>query len=183
MPDGFWTVLLLLCIGYTLMLLELVVPGGVVGIAGVGVVAWGIWRAFVELGLGWGFASVVTSLVVFVVGFRVFFHSSARRGLILDDESARDWKAPREELRALLGRRGETVSALRPAGLARFGDAPGEDRVDVVSESEFLPLGVAVEVVEVEGNRIVVAAVAPEAVAAEAISSDGDAPAVEEASA
>jgi membrane-bound serine protease (ClpP class) len=44
------------------------------------------------------------------------------------------------------------VSPLRPAGIADF---HGE-RVDVVSQGEYIAAGEPVEVVRVEGNRVVV---------------------------
>jgi len=53
---------------------------------------------------------------------------------------------------ALVGRRGQTMTVLRPAGRARI----GEDYLDVISEGVFIPPGRAVEVIEVAGNRIVV---------------------------
>ncbi len=50
---------------------------------------------------------------------------------------------------------GEIVSALRPAGKARFGEAI----VDVIAEAEFLDKGTPVEIIEIHGNRVVVRAV------------------------
>jgi membrane-bound serine protease (ClpP class) len=41
---------------------------------------------------------------------------------------------------------------LRPAGTAKFGDR----YVDVVTEGDFIPPGTSIQVVEVEGTRIVV---------------------------
>jgi membrane-bound serine protease (ClpP class) len=55
---------------------------------------------------------------------------------------------------ALLGQVGEAVTPLRPAGKARF----GEEFVDVVSEGDYIPPGSRVQVIEVEGNRVVVKA-------------------------
>jgi membrane-bound serine protease (ClpP class) len=51
-----------------------------------------------------------------------------------------------------LGQRGTTTSPLRPAGVAEF---DGE-RIDVVSRGEYVDAGEPIEVVRVEGNRIVV---------------------------
>jgi membrane-bound serine protease (ClpP class) len=51
-----------------------------------------------------------------------------------------------------LAKRGHTVSSLRPSGIAQF---DGE-RVDVVSEGDFIAVGEPIEVVRVDGNRIVV---------------------------
>ncbi|QEL18141.1 NfeD family protein [Limnoglobus roseus] len=53
---------------------------------------------------------------------------------------------------ALLGAIGTAATPLRPAGMAQF----GEQYVDVVTEGGFISAGVRVQVVEVEGNRIVV---------------------------
>lgn len=54
-------------------------------------------------------------------------------------------------LAALLGAIGVAVTPLRPAGMVRFGD----EFVDVVAES-FVPEGHRVQVVEIEGHRVVV---------------------------
>lgn len=53
---------------------------------------------------------------------------------------------------ALLGAIGVSSTVLRPAGTVQF----GEEYVDVVSDGGFIPAGTRVQVVEVEGTRIVV---------------------------
>ncbi|MGC3970038.1 MAG: NfeD family protein [Pirellulales bacterium] len=55
----------------------------------------------------------------------------------------------------LLHSRGTTTTPLVPGGKARFGD----QLVDVVSDGEFIDRGLAVEVAEVQGTRVVVRAV------------------------
>ncbi|WP_197443248.1 NfeD family protein [Lignipirellula cremea] len=55
----------------------------------------------------------------------------------------------------LLGKRGVTVSRLAPSGKAQFGD----DVISVISDSELIPAGVAVTVMEVSGSRVLVAPV------------------------
>jgi len=52
----------------------------------------------------------------------------------------------------LLGEVGASVSDLRPSGTARF----GEVLADVVTEGDFIAAGSTIQVVEVEGSRIVV---------------------------
>lgn len=52
----------------------------------------------------------------------------------------------------LLGMRGTTTTQLVPSGKALIANRP----VDVMTEGEFIPRGVRVEVVEVHGNRILV---------------------------
>ena len=53
---------------------------------------------------------------------------------------------------ALLGSVGTAATTLRPAGMARFGDA----YVDVVSDGGYIPAGARVQVIEIEANRVVV---------------------------
>jgi membrane-bound serine protease (ClpP class) len=55
----------------------------------------------------------------------------------------------------MLGKTGTAISVLRPAGSAQFGD----EIIDVVSEGDFIGLGSSIQVIEVEGNRIVVKAI------------------------
>ena len=52
----------------------------------------------------------------------------------------------------LLGAIGVSATVLRPAGTVRIGD----EFVDVVTEGGYIPVGTRVQVVEVEGTRIVV---------------------------
>jgi membrane-bound serine protease (ClpP class) len=57
-----------------------------------------------------------------------------------------------DEAAALLGKIGTASSDLRPSGIAQFGDR----RVDVSTEWDFIEPGTPVQVVAVEGTRIVV---------------------------
>jgi membrane-bound serine protease (ClpP class) len=57
-----------------------------------------------------------------------------------------------EAAESLLGQIGTATSALRPAGIAQFGDR----RVDVSAELEMIEPGARIQVIEVEGTRIVV---------------------------
>jgi len=52
----------------------------------------------------------------------------------------------------LLGKKGTAVTPLRPAGIMEVEGS----RFDVVSEGSYVPAGAPVEVVKVEGRRIVV---------------------------
>src|SRR5207249_5152720 len=75
--------------------------------------------------------------------------AEAREGLD-SDETAAEGLHP--ELAALLGAIGVAATALRPAGIARFGD----DFVDVISDGGYVAAGTRIQVVEIEGNRVVV---------------------------
>lgn len=57
----------------------------------------------------------------------------------------------------LVGRQGRALSDLRPAGVARF----GSERVDVVSDGDYVAAGSTIDVLRVEGVRVIVRAVDP----------------------
>jgi len=83
-----------------------------------------------------------------------------RSGIFLGDRTDRaigyESSRPRDEL---VGLQGRALTDLRPSGTALV----GEERIDVVSESEWIPQGTSVEVVSAEGYRHVVRRVAAEA--------------------
>jgi membrane-bound serine protease (ClpP class) len=60
--------------------------------------------------------------------------------------------AVQADLSGLLGAIGVAATPLRPAGKTQFGD----DFVDVVAEGSYVPPGSRVQVIEIEGYRIVV---------------------------
>ena len=77
----------------------------------------------------------------------------ARSGILLMDSTDRETGYESAESRVdLIGMMGEAITDLRPAGTAQFGD----ERIDVVSESEWITEGSAVKVVSAEGYRHVV---------------------------
>jgi len=102
-----------------------------------------------------GLALALISLVVLVV---VVLRWGSRRGsgkgLVLETSSPTTpaTAAPAVSSSELVGKRGVTVTPLRPAGTALFGD----QRIDVVTEATFIPQGASVEVVAVEGKRVIV---------------------------
>ncbi len=80
----------------------------------------------------------------------------ARSGIFLLDRTDRAIGYESAESRSdLIGIVGQAITDLRPSGTALFGD----ERLDVVSESEWITEGTAVKVVRAEGYRHVVRAV------------------------
>ena len=77
----------------------------------------------------------------------------ASSGILLMDSTDRETGYESAESRVdLIGMIGEALTDLRPAGTAQFGD----ERIDVVSESEWITEGSEVKVVSAEGYRHVV---------------------------
>jgi membrane-bound serine protease (ClpP class) len=160
-----WEELLLVAAGIVLLALELfVIPG--FGIAGIlGIVALGAGLTLSLVGAGTTTAMVIAavarvalSLAVALVGFLVVLRFLPRlafaRGLVLESGlgALTDYLTAPGDDRRWLGKRGTAASVLRPAGIA---DVEGE-RIDVVSQGEYIEAGVPIVVIRVDGNRIVV---------------------------
>ena len=164
---------LLFVFGLVLVLMEVfVLPGfGVAGITGVLLILSSL--ALVTLdkipqtGGDWGeFGGKVATFLFAIIGatFGAFYLSrflpqipGANRLLLAPPGDApgdlAEYALPgATQAAGLLGAVGTTVTVLRPAGSVQFGD----QFVDVVSDGGYIPAGARVQVVEVEGTRIVV---------------------------
>jgi membrane-bound serine protease (ClpP class) len=160
-----WEELLLVGAGVILLAIELfVTPGfGVIGILGIAALLGGLGLSLVGAGATWAvilgaIGRVAVSLLLAIAASLALLRFLPRlpvgRRLVLDTElTAREGFASAPDTdRAWLGKRGTAASTLRPAGIA---DIEGE-RVDVVSDGEFIEAGDPITVVRVDGNRIVV---------------------------
>ncbi len=160
-----WEVLLLLGIGLALLGAELfIAPGfGVTGVLGIGAILGSLTLSLVGSGatsgtIAWAtvrvLGSVLAAIVVALVAFRYLPYSPMGRRLILETAlpARTGFASPPEADRGWLGKRGVAASTLRPAGLAHLNGS----RVDVVTEGEYVEAGEPIEVIRVDGNRIVV---------------------------
>jgi membrane-bound serine protease (ClpP class) len=160
-----WEEMLLFAGGIVLLILEVfVTPGfGVLGALGIGALVAALGLSLVGAGATWevivlAAVRVVVSLLLAigaaVLLLRLLPRAAFGRRLILEDElPAKEGftSAPERDL-SWLGKRGIATSTLRPAGVAELGG----ERVDVVSDGEFIEAGEPIEVTRVDGNRIVV---------------------------
>ena len=141
-----------LVLGLVLLFAEVaIVPGfGVAGVLGVLALGAGAVAAWTELGPLWGGLSGVASLVAAVAMLIWLPKSRAGRKMVLEHSQAD--AVSQEDRSALVGRRGITATPLRPIGRVRF----GRDEVDVITEGEYIDRNQEVEVMTVEGARVVV---------------------------
>ena len=138
------------------MLLEIfVIPGfNVFGLLGFGTLLLGVWYAYIELGT----AAAATIAVIGVLGtallIRLLLRNRAWQRLVLSSSTSRQegYDTAPEGLSELVGQVGQAATPLRPSGRALF----GERSVDVITEGNFIEPGSAVEVLAVQGNRVLV---------------------------
>lgn len=152
----------LVALGVLFLLADIFVPGAVLGIrrpAGAGRGG----RRFshgATAGLSLLLGAVGGGVLLGWLGIRVFPRSPAGRRLILQ-QNGRDWQGYDGGNQALAGAHGTSHSPCVRLGIAIIGD----QRVDVVTRGEMIEAGKPVEVIEVEGNRIVVRETPPQPVA------------------
>jgi membrane-bound serine protease (ClpP class) len=143
---------MVLVIGLILLFTEVaVVPGfGVAGALGLMALAAGAIAAWTELGPLWGGVTGGVSLVA--AGVILLWLPKTRLGRTVVLEHSQAAAHSQEDRSGLLGRRGITVTPLRPIGRVRF----GSDEVDAMTEGEYVGGNQEVEVMSVEGPRVVV---------------------------
>jgi len=167
-----WLAVLLFLMGLVLIALEIfVLPGvAVLGVSGVLLVIAGLGLATMERwpqtesewvstigSLGrFGLAFIGAVLAAIVAARYLPSIPYANRLVLvppgegggLDDHAA----AEVSPYAGLLGAIGVAATTLRPSGMVRF----GEEYVDVVAEGSYVETGTRVQVIEIEGNRVVV---------------------------
>jgi len=160
-----WGELLLALLGVVLLLLELlVIPGfGIAGIFGIlallgalvmSVVGAGATPEFFMLAAGRIVSSLLVALLVSFLVLRFMPRTRFGRMLILESGlgAGQSYGSAPDSDMHWLGKKGQASSPLRPSGIANIEGA----RVDVVSDGEFIDAGWFIEVMRVDGNRIVV---------------------------
>jgi membrane-bound serine protease (ClpP class) len=160
-----WEELLLVGSGLVLLGVEIfVIPGfGLAGVLGIGALLAGLSLSLIGAGATWEFVlkavgRVVFSLLIAIIASLVMLRFLPRlpfgRRLILETglPAGQGYASAPQGDRNWLGKRGTALSPLRPAGIAQIED----ERVDVVSDGEFIDSGAPIVVTRVDGNRIVV---------------------------
>tara|TARA_R110001592_G_scaffold49313_1_gene153959 strand:+ start:917 stop:1390 length:474 start_codon:yes stop_codon:yes gene_type:complete len=151
----FWP-LFLFVLGISLIILEFVLPGAIAGLAGatllfisagMGIAAYPDYAFSIVLGEFFGAA------VGIGMGIVLLSRTSSLTGLSLDTNlTAEGGYTNMASNEALVGLQGTVLTALRPSGTIMV----GEERLDAVSDGDFINEGEGVTVLEVHGNRVVV---------------------------
>ena len=147
-------IIFLLVVGMILVIVEVFLPSGLFGLAGGGCVAAGVAMTYYDYGATvgtWLLGGVILATFVgLIVWIKYFPRTPTGRRMMLDSTSGN--VAPAEAYAAFVGKRGVARSNLRPAGIA---EVEGR-RLDVMSEGGIIAPGSEVQVVAVDGTKIVV---------------------------
>ena len=151
------TIILLFGLGLALVVAEVFIPSmGVLGMAAGLSLMTSIGMAFYEdpgTGTLLLVITAVTVPIILTFGIKLFPRTPLGRKITARGFSFEDGRAVDRRDEGLAGARGIVEAQLRPAGIARIDGR----RVDVVSRGESIDAGTEVVVVEVSGNRVIVA--------------------------
>jgi membrane-bound serine protease (ClpP class) len=161
---------LLVGLGLILVGVEIfLIPGfGIAGILGIIALMGGLAMSLIGTGATWdsllaALGQVSISILVAIVAtlalLRYFPRLPFGKRLILETnlQAQEGYESSPAEDHRWMGKQGIAMSDLHPSGIARF---DGE-RVDVVSDGSFIQAGQPLEVVRIDGNRVVVRMAAP----------------------
>ena len=147
-------ILLCLMLGAALMIVEVFLPGfGLPGVSGIVLIGAGTVIIWLKAGALTALATLLVVIAVLAVLISYMMRRATEGGV-----HARIFLREKEELRSgedmqvLLGKQGRTTSVLRPAGIGDFDGV----RLNVVTEGSFIERDRPIEIVNVDGARIVV---------------------------
>ena len=149
--------ILLLGLGLAFIVAEVLFPSlGVLSFLAAASIIGSIATAFgISTGVGINFLVAVAVLVpaMILLGLKLFPKSPIGRHMVVGGLSHESSPVTDPRDLEVLGKEGLTLSPLRPAGMARIDGR----RVDVVSRGELIDPDTPVKVIDVRGNRVVVA--------------------------
>ncbi|MGA1864466.1 MAG: NfeD family protein [bacterium] len=175
-----WEEIVLLGIGLFLLILEAFIPGfglpGILGIITLGIAftlslvgknptSSELWRAVAHMSIVFFFVLVflfisIKSLAKTRAAQRFVLHARTGSAVPVSKEdqmaespsSGEKGKDPEANHGRYLGREGVAFTNLRPAGKGVFGN----ERLNVVTEGDFIEIGAPVRIIRVEGSKIIV---------------------------
>ena len=150
--------IILFVLGIVLVIIELYEPGfGIFGALGliclvvcVLLTAQTVMQGIILSGI------LLVILVILLIVFLVLVSKSRlpKKMILHESTSAELGFSGTEDMKYLLGKSGTVVTVCRPSGNVDFDGV----KLDVVSRGEFIEKGTEIEVIEIEGSRIVVKA-------------------------
>jgi membrane-bound serine protease (ClpP class) len=140
--------------GVLMVIMEIFLPGGILGTLGgialAGAVITGFF-AFPGMGLFIFFMVICIVAVCIVIWLKYFPKTPIGKSMTLSGNE-KGYKSFGDSYLELLGKTGEAVTQLRPAGSIKIGGK----KYSVVTRGSIVEKGQQVEVIKVAGNRLIV---------------------------
>ncbi len=146
-------------VGVVLLVVEVFMPGfGVAGISGIVLEGVSVVLTYLKYGGLAALGLTIVILAVIAISISMSLRSAtkgrlSKSALILkSSETAAEGFSATKDMDVFLGKEGDTVTILRPTGMAEFDGV----KLNVVSDGEYIPKGTRIRVERVEGVRVVV---------------------------
>ncbi|MFW5960287.1 MAG: NfeD family protein [Chitinivibrionales bacterium] len=142
--------------GIAVILAEFIIPsGGILSVIASALIGYSLYLVYttvsVEAGIIFTLSDIILIPAAVVLGIKLLYLSPATLSTALSSKTG--YSGEDASLKELKGKTGKTVTTLRPSGIAEIQDR----RVDVISVGDFIEKDTSVTVVEVDGNRVIVA--------------------------
>ena len=155
--DGL-TILGLLCLlaGFIFVGIEMVVPGfSVPGISGIVCLIAGVFLLADTVMEGFFITVIVLALLGILMAVMLYLLSKGKfwSPIILEEEQkSTEGYLSSSDLKYLLGKKGVAMTDLRPTGVGQIDGI----NFDVISEGNYISAGEPVEIIKVEGSKLIV---------------------------
>ena len=155
--DGL-TILGLLCLlaGFIFVGIEMIVPGfSVPGISGIVCLIAGVFLLADTVMEGFFITVIVLALLGILMAVMLYLLSKGkfRSPIILEEEQkSTEGYLSSSDLKYLLGKKGVVMTDLRPTGVGQIDGI----NFDVISEGNYISAGEPVEIIKVEGSKLIV---------------------------
>ncbi|OIP26850.1 hypothetical protein AUK22_06240 [bacterium CG2_30_54_10] len=144
--------------GLVLLFIEVaLIPGfGLTGITGIIVIFAGMglafWKLDIKLAVPYTLISFVAVVGLVLWSVYIFPYTTLGKKFRLETRiSVEDGYTAIRDMSKYVGMEGVATSDLRPSGIARVGD----DRLDVISDGEFVPRGTKIKIIKEKGGSLI----------------------------
>jgi membrane-bound ClpP family serine protease len=149
-------IILLFSIGILMLLAEVIIPGGILGVIGGLLMIAGSVMAFLEFGTTGGMVALAVALVVAALALyfelRILPKTRIGRRAFLTKEITAVTRAVEDDARNLIGKPAEALTMLSPSGYVRVDGR----RYEAFCQSGQVPAGSALEIVGADAFRLIV---------------------------
>jgi len=150
--------IILFLVGVGLLIAEMFEPGfGFFGAFGIVSLIACIFVTAETVSQGLILTAVFFVILLILLGIFLFLVSKGKlpgKLVLKDSETVEQGFSGTEDMAYLMGKTGNVITICRPVGNVDFDGV----KLEVVTQGEFIEKGTAVEVIEIEGNRVVVRA-------------------------
>jgi membrane-bound serine protease (ClpP class) len=141
--------------GVVVIIAEIILPsGGILSIIAAGLFGYSLFHVFSHMSVEIGMTFLIADLILIPILIYWGLRFMAKSPVTLHQRLSREDGATAQssDQMAYMGRTGTAITDLRPSGVAMI----DQERLDVVTQGEYIDKKTAIVVIAVRGNQIVV---------------------------